>query len=455
MRIQILEHPGKRRPRSFARAGDHERAPGYRAITGPIVLIVRAGRLAGGMRLVWFLGVLIGLVISATALAAEWAIEPAVALHTEYNDNLRLTLAPHDPVTLSRLSPQIALRKKTEISDVALHGLVNLNRYWDEPSLNSTDYISNLNASLLSERSQLTLNAGYVRDSTLASQLTETGVLTARTQRASTRVNPQWSWSVSPVSAIGLSYSFADVGYAANQSIGLTDYRNQDVSIWGSHKLGERDELQLGASYSQYETRPAAYESDTLGVTLSYSRDFSESTKLTGQIGARRTNSTRQALTQVFIPTFIPGLFQVVLVPQQIDSTDSGPLFNLAINSKWSARTTWRGRISRELIPSGSRSLVESDRISAGISHGFTERTNLNVNASAYRTRFADAAFARSNSRYYALEALLSSRLDEHWSVSAGYRYARQKYEGANAAADANVIFLSARYDWTKISVSR
>lgn len=456
MRIQILEDTTEKRLDSSAKARYFGAMPvSYCTPPGPSMFVVAGLRATSGARHSWFRGLLMGMVIANTALGAEWEIEPAVSLRTEYNDNLRLTLAPHDPVTLSRLSPQIALRRKTEISDVGLHGLVNLNRYWDEPSLNSTDYIFNLNASLLSERSQLTLNAGYVRDSTLASQLAETGVLTARTQRGSTRVNPQWSWSVSPLSSVGVSYSFADVGYAADQSIGLTDYRNQDISIWGSHKLGDRDALQLGASYSQYETRPAAYESDTLGITLSYTRDFSESTKLSGQIGARRTKSSRQALTQVFVPTFIPGLFQVVLVPQQIDSKDSGALFSISLDSKSSARTTLRGRISRELIPSGSRSLIETDRISAGISHGFTERTNLSVDASAYRSRFTDEAFTGGNRRYYALEALLSSRLDEHWSVSAGYRYARQKYEGANATADGNVIFLSARYDWTKIAVSR
>lgn len=455
MRIQILKHPGKRGPRSFAKGHPGATRSGYRAITGLIVLSVRGVRLAGGMPPWWFLGLLLGPVISTSALAAEWAIEPAVALRTEYNDNLRLTLAPHDSVTLSALSPQVLLRKTTETSEISLRGIVNLNRYWDDSSLNSTDYIYNLNASLLNERSQLSLNAGYVRDSTLASELTETGVLTARTQRSSIRVNPQWSWSVSPLSAVGLSYSFADVSYAARQSAGLTDYRNQDVSIWGSHKLGERDELKLGAYYAQYETRPAAYQSDTYGITLGYARDFSENTKVSTQLGVRRTKATRQALTQVLVPTFIPGLFQIVLVPQQIDSQNGGALLNIGIDTKWSARTTLRGRISRELNPSGSGSLVESDRISAGVSHGFTERTNLNVNASAYRTRFSDAALSASNSRYHSLEARLDSRLDEHWSVSAGYRYARQKYESADAAADANVIFVSARYDWTKIAVSR
>lgn len=403
----------------------------------------------------WSLALLIGASISASALAAEWAVEPDVSLRTEYNDNLRLTLAPHDSVTVSTLSPRVLLRRTTEISDVSLQGLVNLNRYWDDPSLDSTDYYYNFGASLLGERGQLSLNAGYVRDSTLASELAETGLVAARTQRSSIRVNPRWSRSVSPLSAVGIGYSFADVSYAASQSAGLTDYRNQDVSVWGSHKFSERDEVQLGAYYAEYETRPAAYESATHGITLTYLRDFSERTKLSAQVGMRRTSATRQALTQVLVPTFIPGLFQIVFVPQQIDSRDSGALLNVGIDSKWSARTTLRGRISRELNPSGSGSLVESDRLSAGVSHGFTERTNLNVNASAYRSRFSDAALSRGNSRYYALEALLSSRLDEHWSFSAGYRYARQKYEGAHVAADANVIFVSARYDWTKLAVSR
>lgn len=412
--------------------------------------------MARGARGAWLLYVLVsGSMAPARIHAAEWAIEPAVSTRTEYNDNLLLTLAPHGPVTMTALSPQVALRKKTEISDVSMRGLVSLNRYWSEPALNTTDYLYNLNSSLVSERNKFALDAAYVRDSTLAGELVETGVVAARTQRSSLRANPQWIWSLSPLSSVGASYAFADVSYDAVRRSRLTDYRSQDISFWLSHKLGERDELQVAAYYSKYETRPAAYEADTRSITLSYSWDVSERTRLTSQIGTRSTESSRQALTQIFVPTIFPGLFQVVLVPQRIDSKKNGPLLNIGIASRWNDRTSLRARLSRELNPSGIGSLVESDRISAGVTYGFSERTSLNVDAAAYRARFPEAALSAANSRYYALETALNSRLDEHWSFSAGYRYARREYQNAPAAADANVIFVSARYDWTKIAVSR
>lgn len=387
--------------------------------------------------------------------AAEWAIEPAVSVRTEYNDNLRLAVAHPDRVTMSALSPQLTLRKKTEVSDVSLRGLVNLNGYWDAPALNTTDYLYNLDSSFTNERSTFGLDAAYVRDSTLASELRETGVVTTRAQRSSQRANPQWSWRFSPLSSVGVSYAFADVSYAAARSTGLIDYRNQDISFWVSHKLGEHSDLQFGGYFSKYATRPASYEADTRGITLSYSSAFSERTKLTGQIGMRSTESSRQAFTQIYVPTIFPGLFQIVLVPQRVDSKDSGPVLNIGIESQWSARTSLHARLSRELNPSGRGSLVENDRISFGATYGFSERTSFNVDAAAYRARFSDAALSASNSRYYTLETRLNSRLDEHWSVGAGYRYARLEYQNAAQAADANVIFVSARYDWPKIAVSR
>lgn len=392
---------------------------------------------------------------SSKAHSAEWAIEPSVSLRTQYNDNIRLTAAPHDSVVMTALAPQITLRKRTEISDISVRGRFEVNRYWNDSSLNTSDGYYYLNSTWLGERSRLGFDGSFVRDSTLGSELTETGVVTGRTQRSSLRLNPQWSWSISPLSAVGVSYSLSDVRYDDNQGAGVSDYRNQDISVWVSRKLTEQDELQFGTSYSKYKTKPFSYESDTLGLTASYSHAFSERLKFDGLVGVRRTESSRMALTQVLVPWIFPGLFQVVLVPQRIDSKDNGVLFRAGIDGQWTARTALRGRLSRELNPSGVGSTVENDRLSAGVRHGFNENTSIDVNASVLRTNFSDDALKASNSRYYALEARLDSRLDEHWSISAGYAYGRREFVNSAGSADSNSIFVAARYDWTKIAVSR
>ena len=392
---------------------------------------------------------------SPWARSAEWAIEPSVAVRTQYNDNVRLTAAPHDSVVMSALAPQITFRKKTEISDVAVRGRFDVNRYWNDSSLNTSDGYYYLNSSWLGERSKLGLDGSFVRDSTLGSELTETGVVTGRAQRSNLRLNPQWSWSISPLSALGVSYSLSDVRYDDNQNAGLSDYRNQDISLWVTRRLTEQDELQISTYYSKYKTKPLTYESDTLGLTANYSHAFSERLKFDGLVGVRRSESSRMALTQVLVPWIFPGLFQIVFVPQRIDSKDNGLLFRAGIDGQWTARTALRGRLSRELNPSGVGSTVENDRLSAGVTHGFNEKTSIDVNASLLRTTFSDDALKASNSRYYSLEARLDSRLDEHWSISAGYAYARREFVNSAGSADSSSIFVAARYDWTKIAVSR
>lgn len=404
--------------------------------------------------MVAFWAISMSLTCTQFARADEWAIEPSVTLRSGYDDNIRLTTAPHDSVTSSTLSPEVVLRKKTEVSDISVRGKLAVNRYWGEPTLNTTDQSYYLNSSFLNERNRLSFDASYLRDSTLRTELFETGGVAARTQRGSLRLSPQWSWSFSPMTSVGATYSFTDARYDDAQKAGLTNYRSQELLFWLGRKLSDRDELQLNTSYSKYQTRPAAFESDTVGVSLNYSRDFSELTKLSSQLGVRRTESSRQAFTQLFVP-IAPGFFQLVLVPQRIDTKDTGMLLNVGITSHLADRTALRGRLTRELNPSGSGSLVEIDRVSAGVTHGFTEQTALDVDLAVSRTRFSDDALSASNSRYYAVQTQINSRLDEHWSVSAGYSYARLEYEGTAASADANTIFLSARYDWRKIAISR
>lgn len=387
--------------------------------------------------------------------ADEWAIESAVTVRNYYYDNIRLTPAPSDPVVQSTLSPEVALRKKTEISDISLRGVVAVNRYWGESSLDTTDQSYYLTSALLKERSNFGFDAAFIRDSTLRGELTETGNVTARTQRSSVRLSPQWSYNISPLVSTGASYGFSDVRYDSARTAGLTDYRNQNVSLWLARSLSEHDEIRLGTAFSKYETRPGTYKSDTLSASLNYSRDFSERTKLSSLVGVQRSKSSRQALTQVFVPTIFPGIFSVVLVPQQIDSDNTSMQLNIVLTSQWSNRTALRGRLSRELNPSGSGSLIETDALRAGITHSFSEQTTIDVDLSAYRTRFPEALLSAGNSQYYAFETRLNSRLDQNWSVSAGYSYARRDYSGVAGSADGNTVFVSARYDWKKIALSR
>src|SRR5437667_1183076 len=141
--------------------------------------------------------------------AAEWSMEPSVALRTEYNDNIQLTGASHPSVWGAILSPDVKFSGETETLKVTGGLRVNFNRYFGEQGLDTTDHIASLRSSYKSERDILGLNIESVRDSTLVSELAETGLVVARRQRNRLTANPTWSKYLTERTAITASYGYS------------------------------------------------------------------------------------------------------------------------------------------------------------------------------------------------------------------------------------------------------
>src|SRR5438105_8907936 len=128
--------------------------------------------------LLW--GILQPLTAADLCRAAEWSMEPSVGLRAEHNDNIQFTSAPHPSVWGTILSPDVKFSGQTETLTVTGGLRLNFNRYFGEHGLDSTDHILSLRSSYKAERNILGLNIDSIRDSTLVSELNETGLVQAR-----------------------------------------------------------------------------------------------------------------------------------------------------------------------------------------------------------------------------------------------------------------------------------
>src|SRR5258707_11153005 len=98
--------------------------------------------------------------------AAEWSMEPSVDLRGEYDDNVNFTSRPHPSVWAIKFSPDVKFSGATEALDVTGRIRVNVNRYFGENGLDTTEYITSLHSSYKTERHLLGLNIEAVRGCT-------------------------------------------------------------------------------------------------------------------------------------------------------------------------------------------------------------------------------------------------------------------------------------------------
>lgn len=405
---------------------------------------------------------LAGLLLGAALLpgagrAAEWSYQPAISVRGEYNDNILLTPQPHDTVWGLTVSPSLRLRGRSETVDVSGEFQLNFNRYEGMSGLDSEDQILRLDATRQGERDRYTLAAALVRDSTLASELVDTGLATARRQRRKLTLDPSWQRSLDERTSLGLGYSLADVRYEDHSGTQLVDYRNQTLSIGVTRQLTERDQGSVTASYTWYESLPGGqFESDQAGLRLGYARSFSERLRGDLGLGYRHTDTTLHSQALVCSGPIVAGLCIGTLSPvaSTVKSDSNGWLLDLGLEQTLETGTL-AVKLSRESLPTGLGALAERDRVLLSYTRRLSPTLSLGLDASAYQTRFLEAAYRASDSRYYRLEPRLIWHLSPEWSLEGRYWHALQQYDvGANDAR-VNGVYLTLSYQWPKVAKSR
>jgi len=141
------------------------------------------------------------LTIASATYAAEWSAAPRISVRGGYNDNIRLTKAPHDSVWETSLTPGLKFGVARENQGISGDLSTAIRRYAggsgreSSDLLDREDYFLNTNAYYNTERNKFTALLHYTRDSTLDSALDETGqVIESRATRSRMTLAPSWTY---------------------------------------------------------------------------------------------------------------------------------------------------------------------------------------------------------------------------------------------------------------------
>jgi len=230
--------------------------------------------------------------------AAEWSAEPSISLRTGYNDNIRLTTADHDSVWETTLTPAVKFGVAKEHQGLFGGASASIRRFSggsgreSSSTLDREDYHLNTNAYHKTPRNVFKANLNYTRDSTLDSELDETGnVIDVRATRERITLGPSWEAMLTEKTRLKLGYQYTDVSFSDDP--GITDLVKYNYDVFSSaliHQLTARNQGTLSASYSRYQP-DTDLDSDTLSLQAGISRNFSETLVASFLAGVRRTTS--------------------------------------------------------------------------------------------------------------------------------------------------------------------
>lgn len=377
---------------------------------------------------------LILLCCPAAGHAAEWSLDPAVAVALGYESNAALTTDPHKGVSEGVLVPGLSIRRSTETSAVNI-GLLGRATYYSGSEFQDTSEAQVALSSFVqsTERARFGLNAVSRWDSLFESAVLGTGtgsiqdvdigLVTTRVRREWREAQPSVTYALTERSSVQLLYRLTDVQFRNVGTSGLVDYQQNYLSGTYSYGLTPTDDLNLivlGARYHPSE----GTDSDTVEMLAGMLHRFSPTANAGLQAGAGKTTETMPDGSQVDTSLFVLE----------------------AHGSQQSELSQLEAVISRDVEPSGSGQSVSTDQLRVDWNRRLSQTMGSSLRSTVFRNKSLQGSDPTVDRRYVEAAAGVNWTMAPEWSIGVTYQYRYQKYDTAVDSASSSGIFVAVNW---------
>jgi hypothetical protein len=401
----------------------------------------------GGLTLVvFFLGTCLA---SKAGLAQDWTLSSQIQQRMTYNSNLLLT--PQSKVSTfgSLTTPELTLQRNSPTSNVTLDGKFKFAEYFGHSELNSDGQLLNANATKqLSERSTVSLEGDFDRDTTLTSDQDITGQFLTKPIRFITwDVAPSYAYQLSPIDTLTWSGSYQNTSYKQSGGLALkTDYEYYGTSLDYEHQLSELASVTGELSYFRFVPDDLLNtRQDIYGGLVGYRYTPSERFLISGQVGVDYNVTHQDEISTGFGST--GG-----------NSTDVGYRLKFNMNYNINDQTSTAVALSHDVQPSGDGRLETRNTGTLSLNYQLGEETTIKLDATYsdnqdYFGLDTNSQASEGQSRYFTVGPTLSWNLREDMTLEASYQLRHKSSKDQGSATD-NAAFLTFRYalpdqDWS------
>ena len=364
------------------------------------------------------------------AVAKDVTVVPSITLRGEYDDNVYFTRTDEVDDYLAVISPALKLDYASELLNLEVNGIVDVLRYADENDLNTEKQRYAIDAGYqLMERWTLSGDFSYIKDTTLDSELEETGIVFVREDRDRYKAGAGLSYQVSELSDMGVNYAYSKTDY---DEIGLEDYNTNHVSLSYNRRFNDGiDVFTIRPSFR----RGSSDVSDVDGYRLNFGWTHlpSETYRLKIFLGARYTEQDYK---------------------DDRDTTSNwGGVADISLLKKAEIYSVLIGVGSDVYLRPDTDELNQVYKIYCNLTRRVTERFSAGVNSRLSLTQPDDAdAIDDKEIWYFTVTPSLSYRLTEKHSLQLSYSY-QQEYDKNledDRWRDRNRVWLSLNFNFPK-----
>lgn len=387
--------------------------------------------------------------LSQPSHGAEWKFDPTVQLKAGYNDNINLTPDNEVDSTEITLTPSAQFGVETPRSGLSGVARFDFRRFPQESNLDDNNARLGIRSFYAMDRSRVGLDADLIKDTTLDSQLDETGLVLDRTDRLERSLSPNFTWMFGERSRLEASYTLRDVNYD-DSADGFSDFTSHSGQLSLVRTLSERTSASITAGHRFTDS------SNNIESLFSYlqggaSIRFSETLSVSLSAGIRRTETRFPEVIPIFFGPFFLG---TVDTGRTTERSEWGSVFGASIDKQFE-----RGQAtlstSRNVDNTVSGIQVEVFQVNGRYLRHFSPTLSGALDLGWYDSQSTDAGSRAFNRRYWTVEPHLDWDFAQFWRLSATYRLREQEFESSGDNATQNSAYLTLTYRWPRIAISR
>ncbi len=372
--------------------------------------------------LVWFLMVFSLLTFASVTWGADVKLLPSLALRGEYNDNVTFSRKAEKDDFIGTASPSITFGYASELATLKASLGADFMGYADDDNLNTVNQRYKVDGAYqTTERFKLLGDLSYVKDTTLDSELEETGLVVGRNDRKRLGGGAGAVYRLNEVSDVGVKVDYTDVNYDSSRFV---DYTSKAVLLTYNHELKEsRDVLTVQTVYN-YSTSDVS-KVDNYGLSFGLSHAFSEKLRFDGSIGVRYTKTDFRLIRSEILVDPATGLLVFSFRRENQEENDWGGTAHLSL-TRQDETTSWSAGYSRDLTYGPYGEPIETDRFYGRAGWKVTERLDAGIAGSLYFTK-SQGTVGERDSRYFDLTPSLKYRITEDHFLQCAYSYSRDE----------------------------
>ena len=371
-----------------------------------------------------FLCLFLFLIQPRPATAEDITLVPSIDIRGEYDDNVNFSRVDEKADYFVAVTPAFTFHYDTDVLNLKSKGSVDVLRYLHDSDLNTENYKFQADGTYrVLERLSLKGDFTYVKDTTLDSQLEETGLLMVRSERERFIGGAGLTYQMTEKSFLDLEGSRQKTNYAFR---GYVDYTNDSLVLSYNRKFNDGlDVFTVQPNYSRYDS--IVSKVDNYGLSFGLAHQFSETLNFTGFLGVRYT---------------------------QTDSVNTGTddsfggVANIKVKKSWEA-SSLSGGYTHDLNYDSTGEPINVDRVFCSADYKVAARFRLRFSGSFYLTK-SEGQFRDKDERYFSLTPSLTYRVTEDSSVRLAYTYSYSLDEELvdDRVAERNRVWLAYTAEW-------